>query len=115
MADGLHILQHSLGLDRYGAGASYRNHFVTGPGSDDYAACVALVEAGLMTQAPGTAISGGMDVFTVTDAGIQHVRNTSPPAPKLSRGKQRYQRYLDADGDLSFGEWLRRGQEANHG
>ncbi|MHB0986236.1 MAG: hypothetical protein ACYC05_11690 [Sulfuricella sp.] len=32
----LHILQHSLGLDKYGDGNQYRNHFVTGPGSTDF-------------------------------------------------------------------------------
>lgn len=29
----LNILQHSLGLDEYGRGTPYRNHFVTGEGS----------------------------------------------------------------------------------
>ena len=46
----LHILQHSLGLDEYGRGTMYRNHFVTGEGSLDHPHCVALVEAGLMNQ-----------------------------------------------------------------
>lgn len=64
----LHILRHSLGIERSG-GREYRNHFVTGPGSDDYADCTALVEQGLMTRRAGNALSGGDDIFYVTEAG----------------------------------------------
>ena len=31
------ILRHALGIEQ--ARREYRNHFVTGPGSDDYADC----------------------------------------------------------------------------
>lgn len=41
------ILRHTLGVGRGRIG--WRNHFCTGPGSDDYADCEALVAAGLMT------------------------------------------------------------------
>lgn len=61
----LHILQHGLGLNAYGQGGPYRNHFVTGPGSADHDHCLALVSAGLMTRREGSALTGGDDLFTV--------------------------------------------------
>jgi hypothetical protein len=61
------ILQHALGI-RPGR-REYRNHFVTGPGSDDYSDCESLVAAGLMTKRPGNPLTGGDPVFHVTDAG----------------------------------------------
>ena len=61
------ILRHALGLTR--GGSEYRNHFVTGPGTTDYPHCEALVAAGLMTKRPGNELSGGNDVYIVTDAG----------------------------------------------
>jgi hypothetical protein len=70
------ILRHALGvgrgqIDRWGKqrSAGWRNHFVTGPGSDDYADCEALVAAGLMTKRGGGPLSGGDPVYRVTDAG----------------------------------------------
>lgn len=108
----LHILQHALGLDQHGQGTSNRNHFVTGPDSVDFDACTALVDAGLMTRRPDNALTGGDDLFTVTDAGRQHVRATSPKPPKLTRGQRRWRAYCAADSSLTFGQWLRRGASA---
>jgi hypothetical protein len=102
----LHILQHSLGLDEYGEGRQYRNHFVTGPGSDDWGHCVSLVGDGLMTQQRGNALTGGDDCFRVTPKGIDYVALNSPARPKLTRSQQRYREFLDADCGLSFREWL---------
>ena len=62
------ILRHALGVGR-GRAAGWRNHFVTGPGSTDYADCEALVAAGLMTKRSGGPLSGGDPVYRVTDAG----------------------------------------------
>lgn len=111
----LHILQHALGLDSYGQGNSYRNHFVTGPGSKDFDACTALVGAGLMTRAPGSPITGGDDVFSVTAAGRQHVHETSPKPPELARAQRRYREFLAEDSSLTFGQWLRRGAVVTRG
>lgn len=107
LARGLHILQHSLGVDQYGRGRRYRNHFVTGEGSTDYPDCCALVDAGLMVKQRGSPLTGGDDAFFVTDAGKRHVSENSPAPPKLTRSQQRYQAYLDADGELTFGEWIK--------
>lgn len=109
MDDRLHILQHSLGLDKYGQGRQYRNHFVTGPGSDDYDNCVSLVADGLMAMRNGSAISGGDPIFSVTQKGIDYVSDNSPKPPpqqKLTRSQKRYQDYLRSGCDMSFAEWL---------
>lgn len=109
LATHLHILQHALGLDRYGQGESYRNHFVTGRGSIDFDPCMALADAGLMTRTPGNAITGGDDLFRVTPRGVDYVALNSPappPAPKLTRSQKRYQEWLNADPGYSFAEWL---------
>jgi hypothetical protein len=104
----LHILQHALGVDEFGRGEQYREHFVTGEGSDDHPDCMALFEAGLMTRRANIEMYGGMDLFRVSDAGRAYVAEHSPAPPKLTRSQQRYQDYLDADCCLSFGEWLKR-------
>lgn len=109
-ARGLHILQHSLGVDKYGQGEQYRNHFVTGSGSVDYPDCQALVSAGLMTRQKGGSLTGGNDVFFVTDAGKQYVAEASPAPPKLTPGQRRYREWLnvsDATGE-TFIEFCRR-------
>lgn len=61
------ILRHSLGIKE--GDTPYRNHFVTGPGSDDYDDCCALVEQELMIMHRGSEISGGDPIFVVTSAG----------------------------------------------
>ncbi len=105
----LHILQHSLGVDDYGQGRQYRNHFVTGPESDDFADCRALVEMEFMKDHGPQNLTGGMHTFTVTPAGVDAVAFQSPvppPQPKLTRSQKRYRDYVDADSGLSFSEWL---------
>jgi len=63
------ILRHALGLKADGSGRAYRRHFVTGPGSDDFDDCEALVATGAMTKRPGSPLSGGDPTYFVTDAG----------------------------------------------
>ncbi len=103
----LHILQHSLGVDQYGQGNQYRNHFVTGPGTNDWPYCQALVAAGLMTCHVPSALTGGMPCFVVTPAGIDAVALQSPPPPKLTRSQKRYREWLKGDGVYgSFAEFI---------
>lgn len=104
---GLHILQHSLGVDQYGRGQQYRNYFATGSGSDDYDHCVALVEQGLMVSRK-SGLAPDMDLFHVTPDGKAYVAEHSPPPPKLTRAQRRYREFLNADSSESFGEWLKR-------
>lgn len=107
VATHLHILQHALGVDRYGQGDPYRNHFVTGQGSDDFAGCMVLVDAGLMTRTAGNAITGDDDLFRVTPEGVDYVaRNSLAPATKLTRSQRRYREWLNADPGYSFAEWI---------
>ena len=99
----LQILQHALGLDQYGQGKMYRNHFCAG--GDDEATCRELVAMGYME----TFTRSYLPYYncTVTDAGKEAVRRESPPAPKLTRAQRRYRDYLRADTGRGFMEWLR--------
>lgn len=98
----LHILQHSLGVDQYGLGTMYRNHYVGGEQE-----CRPLVALGFMIERPASELTGGDPLFQVTDAGKRAVREESPKPPKLTRSKQRYLRFLREDSSLKFGEWLK--------
>jgi hypothetical protein len=90
----LHILQHSLGVNQYGQGNQYRNHFATGPESKDFAKCQQLVDLGLMKDLGKTKIWDDMHCFVVTPKGIDLIALESPLPPKISRSKKRYQTYL---------------------
>lgn len=71
----MHILRHSLGVPDLGQTDMYRNHFVTGEGSVDYPDCMALTEMGFMQCRKGSELTGGDNVFFVTEAGKAAVRN----------------------------------------
>lgn len=105
----LEILQHARGYDRYGHGSGYRNHFVTGPGSDDFADCNELVQLGFMHDYGAKKICGGDHCFVVTADGEVAIRQHSPKPPKLSRDRKRYLHYL-AVGDCfdGFKDYLKR-------
>lgn len=102
----LHILQHSLGLNQYGEGSMYRNHFVTGAGSQNYPLCQALVADGLMVEHSNHALVGGDSIFVVTSKGVDYVALNSPPAPKLTRSQKRYRDWLSADCGMTFAQWI---------
>ena len=110
----LHILQHALGLDDYGRGKEYRNHYVADEGCDGFAECMAHVEAGRMFRRGPSDLYGGRKsyCFTVTDAGRAYVREHSPKPPKRTRAQRRYAEWLEADCGLSFGEWLKQRKES---
>ncbi len=101
----LHVLQHSLGVDQYGQGRMYRNHFCAGGG--DVALCRSLVELGYMIERPASELTGGSPLFHVTDAGKAAMLAESPKAPVLSRSQKRYRAFLNADTGRSFIEWLK--------
>lgn len=118
MGDILHILQHSLGVDKFGRGKMYRNHFVTGEGSIDHPVCIEAVECGLMTRHAGNALTGEMDLFVVTDAGRAYVLARSPKPDRKQKAKDRYSRFLDLSDvipDLTFKDFLRREKEFTRG
>lgn len=107
----LEILQHALGLDRYGRGEPWRNGFVTGPGSTDWDDCLRLTERGLMRDHGQWAMAPDSHLFTVTEDGIAYVHRESPSPPRLTRSQRGYREFLAADCGLSFGEWLRAGRK----
>jgi hypothetical protein len=108
----LAILQHALGRDQFGkprhGGEDYRNHVCVGEGPD-LVMCREAVSQGLMTEHAPRAISGGDPIFTVTAAGKAYIAEHSPAPPKLTRGQERYRKWLDVRDvyDISFGDWLK--------
>ena len=107
--ESLHILQHALGLDDYGQGTAYRNHYVAGEDHYNWPLLMAHVEAGRMWRADPCELFGGAYCFAVTDAGRAYVAGHSPKPPKVSRAKARYRKWLKSNVDMSFGDWLKRG------
>lgn len=109
MTQVIDVLQHSLGLNEFGEGKQYRNHFVAG--GQNLLLCRSAVASGFMKEHPATELSGGSPWFSVTPAGIEHVAANSPKRPperKLTRSQQRYRRYREY-GDMfnSFLEFCR--------
>lgn len=102
----LHVLQHALGVDEYGRGQQYRNHFCAGGADEDI--CRELVAMGLMT----TFTRSYLPYYngTVTEAGKVAMLAQSPKPPKLTRSQERYRRFLKADTGESFAMWLREGR-----
>lgn len=105
-SDLLHILQHSLGVDKYGDGEQYRNRFVTNPDSEDGKKCVELVKKGYMRDYGPQSLYDGLHCYCVTPSGIDAVAIQSPGRPKISRSKIRYQEYLRSDSGKNFSEWI---------
>lgn len=103
----LQYMQHALGLDDYGQGTWYRNHYVAGPECDGWKELCQLVELGLMKRHEPREIFGGDYCFVVTEEGKRHVRESSPAPPKLSRSAARYRRWLRSGSDMPFGDWLK--------
>lgn len=101
----LHILQHSLGVDEYGQGNQYRNHYCAG--GADIELCRELVICGYMNEHASKIPIGDSVFFTVTDSGKLAMSELSPAPPKLTRSQKRYQRYLEyGDGFDSFRDFL---------
>lgn len=64
------LLRHAIGLTA--GDKEYRNHFVTDPGTTDYADCEALRARGLMTRHEREWVPGY--IYAVTDAGKEIAR-----------------------------------------
>lgn len=111
----LHILQHALGVDKYGQGdwregKTFREHFCAS-GADE-TICRELVAIGYMRTWTGADERGQVPGYpyyncSVTDEGRTAVRRESPAAPKLTASQKRYREFLEADTGYSFGEWLK--------
>ncbi|MDI9847337.1 hypothetical protein QM467_04590 [Rhodoblastus sp. 17X3] len=68
------LARHALGLPNPRR-KSYRNHFVTGPGGDDYAIWMAMVGEGYARRRAGNELTGGDDLFTLTQTGAEAALN----------------------------------------
>lgn len=101
----LHVLQHSLGVDQYGQGRQYRNHFCAG--GKDVEICRELVALGYMVERPASDLTGGSPLFFVSDAGKVAMSAESPAPPVLTRSQKRYREFLRADTGRKFIEWLK--------
>ena len=106
----LSILQHSLGVDEFGRGRQFRNHFVTDSTGHDGRLCLQLVAWGFMRDCGSRGeLTGGMNLFVVTRAGQEAMQRDSPvppPAKKMTRSQRRYDDFLRADSGVSFREWI---------
>jgi hypothetical protein len=91
-ADQLHILQHALGVDKFGLGEQFRNHYVGGAEK-----CRPLVAMGLMLEMKPRSISGGDPWFIVTPEGKKAVKDESPKPKRMTRSQQRFSDYRDFD------------------
>lgn len=105
----LEILQHALGVDEFGQGRMYRNHFCAG--GDDEEVCRQLVALGYME----TFTRSYLPYYncTVTKTGKAAMLAESPRPPKLTRSQARYRKFLDADTGGSFKEWLKQSKGAS--
>ena len=104
----LEILQHALGVDKYGQTPKgyvpyTRNYFDAGP--SDEPTCRELVALGYMEQFATTEVYSGFNC-KVTRRGTLTMISESPKPPKLSRSKLRYRAWLDADCGMTFKEWI---------
>ena len=103
----LQILQHSLGVDQYGHGRQYRNHFYAD--GKDISLCKELEAMGFMWSEKPSPLTGGSIPFFVTEEGKKAMADNSPKPPKLNRSKQRYQQYREYgdsfDSFLDFVRW----------
>lgn len=66
----IELARHALGLPNR-RNRSYRNHFVCGPGNSDFDNWTAMVTAGFARHRNGGVLSGGEDVFWLTEAGAR--------------------------------------------
>ena len=62
------LARHALGLPN-AKRTTYRNHFVTGEGSDDFADWMAMVVGGFAGRGRPSPLTGGEDIFWLTTMG----------------------------------------------
>lgn len=107
----LHILQHTLGLNKHGEyqgkTEGYRNYFSASDGNSDWNDLIVLVDAGYMIKRDPCAVTNCW--FSVTELGRDAVKKESPKPPKISKSKARYRRYLEMgdsfDSFIDFCRW----------
>lgn len=98
----LEILQHALGVDKYGQGEHYRNHYCAG--GEDVTICKELVALGYMWTFERSYLP--YYNCSVTNQGKMAMSDASPKPPKLTRSQARYREFLRADSGIKFIDWL---------
>ncbi len=101
----LQIIQHSLGVNEFGLGEQFRNHYCAG--GDDVAACREMVALGFMAERESVSWVP-YPTFCVTNRGKAAMVDASPEPPALTRAERRYRAFLRSPIDISFGDWLKR-------
>lgn len=71
----IELARHSLGFPNK-MRTSYRNHFVAGEGHSDYAEWLQMVATGNAMRRKGNELSGGDDVFWLTERGARSALRT---------------------------------------
>jgi hypothetical protein len=101
----LHILQHALGVDKYGLGEQYRNHYCAG--DDNIGICKELIALGYMQQHETTKWLPYFNC-SVTEVGKKAMGAESPKPPKPTRSQIRFEEYRSFSDayDCTFKEWL---------
>lgn len=85
----IELARHALGLPNRER-RSYRNHFVTGEGSDDHPEWVAMVGGGFAKRRAGNQLTGGDDLFWLTpDGAAAALRHGERLDPKDFPGEKR--------------------------
>lgn len=111
----LQILQHALGVDEYGRGTQYRDHFAAG--GEDVQLCRELIALGYLRQVATTMVFPDFNC-RVTDEGKKAMFRESPKPPKLTAGQLRYRHWLaisDCFPDWKFGDYLKKYVRAETG
>jgi len=103
----LDFIQHALGVNEFGCGRQYRNHFVTDAAGPDGLVCERLVGKGLMERGRKDELTGGSQCYHVTFTGKRAMASESKLPPVQTASQRRYAQYLNEDSGLSFGEWLK--------
>lgn len=102
----LEIMQHCWGADVYGRRQRFSscNYFCAGV--KDEGDCRALIAMGYMQGHRRTDSFPYLNC-SCTDVGVLAMNRESPAPPRLTRSQQRYRRFLDADSEMSFRDWIR--------
>lgn len=99
------LMQHCCGLSN----GEKRNFFGTSKGYPDSDEFEKLVSIGLAVSHKPPSWSGDTALYTLTDEGKRVAAETMPKPKKLTRGQQRYQRYLEYgdcfDSFVDFCRW----------
>lgn len=97
----IELMQHALGVNERNR-EPYRNYFLSSHEDNEWEE---LISKGLATSYPAPKGVCGDIYYQVTDEG-KNVAIAKLPEPKAEKKNSNYEKYLDADTCLSFGEYI---------